>query len=699
MLRLKRERDERKAKTEALAQTNTRLQTLIATAAYGIITIDQDFLIESFNPAAGELFGYEPEEIIGKNVNLLVPNPHKQHHDGFICKYIESDRAAVSCQTRELIGERKDGRKFPLELTLSEMTIDGRQLFTGIVRDISDRKQAEADLWESEARYGMLFTTSRDLIMTHDLAGRLLTINPAVCEQYGYRKEELIGRLLTDFMPPERRQPYIDEFLTKIRTAGSAEGMTILYDRNGREHYVDFRSTLIMPEGHEPYISGIGRDITERMNMEEELIRAKEAADAANQAKSEFLANMSHEIRTPMNAIIGMTDLTLMTELNAEQSGFLETLKTSADSLLSLLNDILDFSKIEAGHLKLEEIDFNLYSLLNSTLKSLALKAHEKGLELSYFIHPDTPVRLIGDPNRLRQVFVNLISNAIKFTDEGEVTLTVEPGAVKDSVYARISDTGIGMTPDVMERIFDRFTQADGSTARRFGGTGLGTAISRQLVEMMGGRIWVESRLNEGSTFHFTFSMKAGPVTNGETETWPKKLAGVRVLAVDDNANNLLMMQKTLSAWGMSLIIAESGHMALQKLHDIESAGGRLDMVLLDVHMPGMSGVELAKQIREQNSWTELPILFLTSTMDNEILNVAHRTYHLTKPVGYEELITKMLDILGRGGQQTMPLTRHIPFKGSIRGLRILLAEDNKFNQKLAVNPAQQARTQRNRRG
>jgi PAS domain S-box-containing protein len=570
----------------------------------------------------------------------------------------------------------------------------GRVLGTfGISRDITDRKQAEEALRDSEALYQSLVETLPLNVFRKDLQGRFTFANKLFCQTANKSLAELLGKTDYDFYPAELADKYRHDdqkvssqrlVLNEVEEHVKPTGETI---------YVQVLKTPVYDaRGEVVGTQAIFWDVTDRKRAEEALKKAKEAAEAANQSKSEFLANVSHEIRTPMNGIIGMTELALDTDLKPEQREFLTMVKASADSLLDVINDILDFSKIEAGKLDLDCVPFPLRDSLGDTMKTLALRAHKKGLELACWVLPDVPDHLVGDPGRLRQVVVNLVGNAIKFTEKGEVVVRVEKEAETANdvtLHFTARDTGIGIPRDKLQAIFAPFVQADGSTTRKFGGTGLGLAISARLVGLMGGPIWVESEPGQGSTFHFTarFGLASCPLPT-VPEARPERLEGLSVLVVDDNATNRRILEQVLTNWHMKPTVADGGRAALAELRRAAVAGRVYPLILLDGMMPEMDGYTVARQIQQHPEFGDPAILMLSSAgtapRDQDLRIAAC----LMKPIKQSELFDAIVNSLGDSLRpHDLPAAATpdaLPECG--RPLRILLAEDNAVNQKLAIH-------------
>jgi PAS domain S-box-containing protein len=562
-----------------------------------------------------------------------------------------------------------------------------------------ERRCAEDALRESEERYRDLVENAHELVYSHDLNGNYTAVNNACERVSGYTREECLKLNLAEVVAPED--------LTRVRWALASKSMSnapSAYELNivakdGRKVTLEVNSRLMYRDGAPYAVHGIARDITLRKRAEMELERARNEAMESARLKSEFLANMSHEIRTPMNGVIGMTGLLLDTQLTEEQREFAETIRSSGDSLLTIINDILDFSKIEAGKLNFETLDFVLTNAVEDTIDLLAENAHQKKLELASLIDNDVPRLLRGDPGRLRQVLTNLLGNAIKFTEKGEVILRAHTESETETdvvIRFEVSDTGIGIEETAQRNLFHAFIQADGSTTRKYGGTGLGLAISKQLVQLMNGEIGIDSVAGKGSTFWFTARFEKQP--RGAKVAEPaRSLNNVRVLTVDDNATNRQILKHQLESWGTIYTEASSGAEALELLRAAAKRNEPFKLAVLDLMMPGMNGFELARRIKADPSLAGVELVMLTSFGERGHSTTAHEigiAAYLTKPVRQAHLFNCLTKVVGASVKPEVlsvpaqPTTEEAPAQ-LMSNKRLLLAEDNIVNQKVALRQLQ----------
>ena len=560
---------------------------------------------------------------------------------------------------------------------------------SGIVQDITDLKEYELALKNSENQYRMLFESNQLGICVADKNLQFIQVNPAFCEIFGYQKDELhqmvVGDLIKHELTDERQSLIVDlikgetNFFVVEQAYIKKSGETMLgltavrgvYDSDGK--FIQLVATV--------------QDITEKKIAEEALVAAKEAAEQATLAKSQFLSTMSHEIRTPLNAVIGMAGLLSDTTLNSEQEEYLNIIKIGGENLLSVINDILDYSKIESGNMELESLAFRLANPIDNAVGMLASKAHDKNLELISFVDADVPEHVMGDITRIQQVLINLINNAIKFTDEGEIVVSVEMKEETSDhflIQFSVKDTGIGIPEDKLHRLFQSFSQVDASTTRKYGGTGLGLAICKRLVELMGGEIWVESTYMQGTTFHFTIA--AGKIEEKVQNLITDNMIANQsphVLVVDDNATNIKILEMQCKSMGLAPHCTSSPHQALEWIE----SDAHFDLVITDMHMPGLSGYELTLKIREKYSAEELPVILLTSVSTlGDDMDQAIFSEFLTKPVNKATLsksINKVLDTMPSKEDRAAPeITDEIC---PLCVLKILVAEDNLINQKVMM--------------
>ncbi len=810
-----------------LREQEARMRMVLDSAGEGIITMDREGVVESFNRAATRLFGYQASEVIGNNIRMLMPEPYCSEHDGYLRRYLETGRATIIDIGRDVEGLRKDGTVFPLYLTVSQLELKGELLFTGIIRDQTREKEKETEL----LKLSSVVEGNPNAIIITDLNGVIEYVNPQFVELTGYDVGEVLGKnpkLLQSKDNPEKYKDLWDtiqsgrvwrgEFHnrrkdgtlywsgTTISSIVDGNGNLIRYvgvsrditrqkesERRAREaENLREKSDMLLMMSLESIRDGFAifdaenrlelwnnafhelhdkvadlivsgttydeilREAVERgqitksaeyrdpllhdrvkhsdrliQTFEEEFsgnrwIRisesqmmdgssvvvysditslkiAKAEAEAAARAKSDFLANMSHEIRTPMNAVIGLSHLCLQTHLTPKQRDYIQKVYNSATSLLRIINDILDFSKIEAGRLDMESIDFTLEEVLESMESMMLLKAQEKNLNFVLETDPEIPPSLVGDPLRLGQVLINLVNNAIKFTEAGQIVVrTAVRTRDEYQVWLRfeVQDTGLGMTPEQQKRLFHSFSQADSSTTRKYGGTGLGLAISRRLVELMDGQIGVESALNHGSCFFFDVRLGISKRVMDTRLKAGLELRGMKVLVVDDNDMARLVMTEYLASFHFRVTTVNHGADALKAVKEADGVGTPFGLVIMDAMVPSLDGISTAKTIRESLSLVTPPkVVMVTAHGYEDAVKRAREGAGvdgiLVQPVDSSVLFETILDVFGgawlREGERKPVVRSYQEFGRVLSGARILLVEDNEINRQVARELLEQA--------
>ncbi|MBF0421473.1 MAG: PAS domain S-box protein [Magnetococcales bacterium] len=809
-----------------LRKQEMRMRLVFDNAGEGIITTSRTGTIESFNRAATKLFGYTADELIGRNVRQLIPEPYQSRHDGYINNYLESGYSRIINGGREVKGLRKDGTVFPMFITVSRMEINGELLFTGIIRDLTREKEKETEL----LKLSSVVEGNPSAIIITDINARIEYVNPQFVELTGYSATEVVGlnpNILKSRDNPEKYRnlwrtilagkvwrgefynrrkdgscfwsgstisAIIDQEGKIIRFVGVLRDITQIKEQEARAREAENqrlksdmllmmslesirdgfaifdkdnrleiwnnafhelhdkvsdlivagttydeilrtaveRGQIIKSTGyHDPllYNRGIPSDRLTQTFEEEfsdnrwvrisenqmtdgssvvvysditSLKIAKAEAEAAARAKSDFLANMSHEIRTPMNAVIGLTHLCLQTQLTHRQRDYIQKVYNSATSLLRIINDILDFSKIEAGRMDIEAIDFTLEEVLGNLDALMSMKASEKKLEFSLLTSTDIPPSLVGDPLRLGQVLLNLVNNSIKFTERGSIKVITDIIAREEHAIRLkfvVSDTGVGMTREQQNRLFSPFTQADSSITRKHGGTGLGLAISRRLVELMGGRIGVESDLNQGSRFFF--DVRFGISNRIMHKKWfhVDDLRGMKVLVVDDNESARQVMSDYLTSFTFVVSAVKSGEDALQQILQADREAAPYTLVIMDYMMNNLDGISTAYKIRTELRLATPPTIILATAHGGDdivgrALENASIDGVLIKPINQTVLFDTIMEVLGRTKPATiqpLPSGNYRDFWAVLSGARILLVEDNEINRQVARELLEQA--------
>ena len=806
---------ERKRAEEALRASEERFRGVTDAATDAIVSASGDGRVRSWNRGAERMFGWRADEIVGRPLTVIMPERLRVLHEQGLARVRQTGHSKLAGSVVELVALHKDGREFPIELSIGAWDSSDGPAFSGVIRDITEQKQladalrsSEEELRRQKQYVESLAEINPTAIVTVDRDGSVTSWNLAAEELFGYSRDEAIGRNLDDLVVGRedlRSQAVsyeevlragrfhtvtqrarrdgtladVELIIVPVVAEGEPTGYLVIYHdisqlQRQKQYYqslLEVSPTAIVTTDPDHKVTSwnpaaeklfgytrketIGQDIdslvanTEAVHHEavrlnrqtkeagqvqlttrrtrkdgslvdvdvraapirvgdelvglyalyhdiSELQRAREQAETATQAKSAFLAMMSHEIRTPMNAVIGMTGLLLDTNLAPEQRSYAEVIRGSGEALMAVIDEILDFSKIEAGRLELERRPFDLRSCVESALELVAASASGKGLDLAYLLDRGLPGAIVGDATRLRQILINLLNNAIKFTDTGEVVVSVDGEALESGeeeiareykLHFAVRDSGIGIPPDRLSRLFESFSQVDASTTRRYGGTGLGLAISKRLSELMGGTIWAESRVREGSAFHFTIQAEQAPTLAPVHEHGaPPQLHGRRVLIVDDNATNRHILVSQAESWGMLARDTASPAQALEWIR----RGDPFDLAILDMHMPEMDGGTLAEEIRRYRDARELPLVMLTSLGSwGELRGGVEFAASLTKPIKPSQLYDTLMSVFGatpagvqapapREGPVEEPAEQRMP-------LRILVAEDNVVNQQLAL--------------
>ncbi|MGD8948046.1 MAG: response regulator [Desulfobacterales bacterium] len=692
-----------KERTAELRASEEKSRLLLESVGEGIFGVDLDGKVAFINPAASRMLGYGPEELIGNEIHEKI---HHSYTDGSAypkseCPMYLTRADGTDHHIADEVLWRKDGSSFPVEYTSMPIKKDD-QIVGAVVAfmDITERKRTEEVIREKEAQLSTAVNSMVGGIFMIDKNLNFQLTNEQFHELYDFPIE--LGK---------KGMPFINFLRTRARRGeygpGDPEQLVVerleMYKDPTQAKQINMyedkvpgnRTTEVYraPTQDGGFVFVIN-EITHRKKAEDELRIAKETAIEATKAKSEFLANMSHEIRTPMNAIIGMAHLALKTDLTAKQYDYLKKVNSSAKSLLGIINDILDFSKIEAGKLDMESVDFQLEDTLDNISTLVGIKTQEKGLELLFKTDPSVPTALVGDPLRLGQILINLSNNAVKFTDAGEIVISTElvkKDKAQVTLKFSVQDTGVGMTADQAAKLFQPFMQADSSTTRKYGGTGLGLTISKRLAEMMGGEIWVESEPCRGSTFSFTANFGLGKEKAKKQYKPASELRGMKVLVVDDNATSRDILQEMLESFTFEVTMAASGPEGITELESAKE-DRPFELVVMDWKMPGMDGIEVSRRIKNHEGLSKIPaIVLVTAYGREEIMQQAEEVGldgFLLKPVNPSMLFDTIIQAFGEEVPEISRFVQRHEQEAEalehIRGTNVLLVEDNEINQQVA---------------
>lgn len=687
-----------------------KLASIVETAMDAVVSMDTHGMITQWNQQAEVTFGWSAAEAVGKNlVDLIIPYQYRAAHIAGLERYLSTGATTMIGRRIETTALRRSGNEFPVAISITELGSGGDRSFSAFVSDISVRKAADNALRDMVTMQQAIQDSAAYAIISTRTDGTITTFNKAAERLLGYRAEEVINKhtpaILHDTNEVVARAadfsaeldapitPGFEVFVAKSRRKLPNEHEWTYVRKDGSRVPVLLTVTALRaPDDSITGFLGIAADISERKRWEAGLQEAKERAEAASRAKSSFVANMSHEIRTPLNAVIGLSHLLLDTTLDAKQRDFMNRIHSSSQALLGILNDILDYSKIEAGRMDIEAVDFMIDAIFDTAASLFAIKAEEKNIKLSFEVTPSAQRPLRGDALRLGQIVNNLVGNAVKFTEKGEIHVFADAvpdadGRVRLEVHVR--DSGIGLTPTQRERLFEAFSQADASTTRNYGGSGLGLSISKHLVEMMGGSIGVISEAGRGSTFHFSVALepaRSAPRT-------PEDLRSLKTLIIDDQETSIVLLEAQLRAWGFTVETSTDPVRGLQLIHDAATANAPYELIIVDWKMQGMDGIELVKQI-DTIALARAPLIAVVTAYGSDFVADAGMSTRISdvleKPIAPARLFEVIQAHQGgmrRTTQAKGPVDaqRLQDMTQPIRGARILLVEDNHANQVVAV--------------